>query len=74
MFGLGFPELLLILIVLVAVLGFITVLVVAVGAIIRSLHRQSAGLKVCPFCAERIQRAAVICRFCNRDVGDATQG
>lgn len=22
----------------------------------------------CPFCAETIKRAAVICRFCNRDV------
>lgn len=25
-------------------------------------------LKVCPHCAERVQRAAVVCRFCGRDL------
>lgn len=27
-----------------------------------------ASLRRCPFCAEEIQAAAIICRFCNRDV------
>ncbi len=27
-----------------------------------------SDLKTCPFCAEQIQQAAVICRFCNRDL------
>lgn len=64
MFGLGFPELLLLLI----LFGFLVLLVKGVKAIVRAVNQQSAGLKSCPFCAERIQAAAVVCRFCNRDV------
>lgn len=37
-----------------------------------ALFRQSQlGTKVCPHCAERIQAAAAICRFCGRE---ASQG
>jgi hypothetical protein len=69
MYGLGLPELLLLMVVLVAVVGFLALLAVGAGAIIRSVSRQSGGgTRACPFCAERIQAAAVICRFCNRDV------
>jgi hypothetical protein len=29
--------------------------------------------KVCPFCSEEIKAAAVICRFCNTDLREATK-
>lgn len=25
-------------------------------------------MQICPFCREKIQRLAVVCRFCNRDL------
>src|SRR5439155_3501677 len=37
-----------------------------VGA--RSAARSAAPLRQCPWCAEEIQRAATVCRYCGRDV------
>jgi len=31
------------------------------------------GTKSCPFCAETIKQAAVVCRFCNRDLTPVAQ-
>ena len=60
MFGFGFPELFIIVIILGVIFG--------IRLIVRTVNAQSRGTKTCPFCAERIQAAAIICRFCNRDV------
>ena len=35
---------------------------------IQVMVNQAAGLKTCPYCAEQIQAAATICRFCDRKV------
>jgi len=35
------------------------------------LYLDQQGRVPCPHCAELIQPAAKICRFCQRDVGDA---
>lgn len=34
--------------------------------------RQANELRACPFCAEKIQRKAKVCRFCGRDVEPVT--
>lgn len=64
MIGIGFPELFL----LILFFGFLALVIAGIKFIVRSISQQNAGLKACPFCAEGIQAAAVICRFCNRDV------
>jgi hypothetical protein len=60
----GVTEVILILI----VLALLAAPLVAVGFVIRWYIKKQADLKRCPYCAEKINFAALICRFCQRQV------
>lgn len=58
---------------IILIFGLLMVVVLPVVLIVNLLNRSSkknaAGLRKCPFCAETIQREAIVCRFCKRDLG-----
>lgn len=58
-------------ILIVFVLGLPVVVVTGIGYFLSGYlkKRHLAETKECPFCAERIQLAANVCRYCQRDVG-----
>ncbi len=63
----GTTEIILIL----AVLFLLAVPVIIVLGIVFLVNRNkqaNANLKQCPFCAERIQAQAKVCRFCSKDL------
>jgi hypothetical protein len=57
---------------IILIFGLLMVVVLPVVLIVSLLNRSSkkqlAGLRKCPFCAGTIQREAIVCRFCNRDL------
>jgi hypothetical protein len=64
--GIGLVELIVILILLG---GFVGLIFAAFYFLAKYLNASGGG-KICPHCAERIQKAAKICRYCQRDVAD----
>lgn len=62
--NLGLVELL---IILVLVMG--AAATVGVALLVLTGRLQVGDFKTCPYCAERIRRAARICRFCQRELG-----
>ena len=64
--GIGLVEIILILI----LLGLFVVLIFAAIYFLAKYLNASGGGKICPHCAERIQKAAKVCRYCQRDVAD----
>jgi hypothetical protein len=64
--GIGLLEIMLILV----LFGAIGVIFAAAVYFLAKYLNASGGAKICPHCAERIQRAAKICRYCQRDVTD----
>ena len=64
--GIGLGEIILILILLGGFVGPIF----AVIYLLKRLNTRATSGKICPHCAERIQKAAKVCRYCQRDVTD----
>jgi hypothetical protein len=65
--GIGSVEIMMI--VILFLFSAIGVIPAAVYFLVKYLNA-SGGAKICPHCAERIQKAAKICRYCQRDVTD----
>ena len=66
--GLGTQEIIILLIPLL----IITVIVIPIACLIIWFMKKNkhAGMKRCQYCAEMIQAAARVCRFCGREVND----
>lgn len=56
------------------VISFIAFLAVRPYLTKRAINRsqniltENLDLKICPYCAEQIKSAAIVCRFCGRDL------
>ena len=64
--AIGLIELIVILILLG---GFVGLIFAAIYFLAKYLNAPGGG-KICPHCAERIKKAAKVCRYCQRDVAD----
>jgi hypothetical protein len=65
--AIGIGEIIVILFLLFGVIG---VIFAAIYFLAKYLNTVDIGGKTCPHCAERIRKAAKICRYCQRDVAD----
>ena len=68
--ALGLGEIILILFLLG---GFVGLIFAAIYFLAKYLNASGGG-KICPHCAERFQKAAKVCRYCQRDVADVEIG
>jgi len=64
--GLGLVEIIMIL----SLLGLLVALIFALIYWSKILNTIATSGKICPHCAERIRKAAKVCRYCQRDVAD----
>ena len=67
--GLGTPEIIIILVVFLLVVGLPVALIVALVLFFNRRKESNVGMKKCPFCAYSIPEEATVCRFCGREVG-----
>jgi len=67
--GLGTPELIIILIVLLLTIGVPLVGIIALIIFFNRRKHSTEGMKKCAFCAYSIPIEATLCRFCRKEVG-----
>jgi len=67
--GLGTPEIIIILVVFLLVVGLPVALIVALVLFFNRRKESNVGMKKCAFCAMSIPLEAIVCRFCGREVG-----
>ena len=67
--GLGTPEIIIILIVFLMVVGGPVAIIVLVLFLVKRNKNSTVGMKKCAFCAYSIPIEAKVCRFCGREVG-----
>ncbi len=63
----GTTEIILILMVLFLI-AVPVIIVVGIIKLVKRNKQSDANLRQCPFCAEKIQAQAKVCRFCSRDL------
>jgi hypothetical protein len=66
--GLGTPELITIVIVLLLVVGLPVALIIALVLFLNRRKDSNGGTKKCAFCAYSIPVEATVCRFCGREL------
>ncbi|HSK74498.1 MAG TPA: hypothetical protein VK892_22545 [Pyrinomonadaceae bacterium] len=67
MLNFGTTEIILIFAVLFVLTAPVVIALVIIW-LVRRNSQSGANLKQCPFCAEKIQTEAKVCRFCGRDL------
>ena len=66
--GLGTPEIIILLIVVLIFVGVPVAIIALVLFLIKKSKNSSAGMKKCTFCAYSIPVEAMVCQFCGREL------
>ena len=66
--GLGTPEIIILLIVFLMIVGPVVGLIFLVRFLIKRSKNSTAGTKKCAFCAYSIPVEATVCQFCGKEL------